>query len=149
MFSKSKTINILRMTPPMTIPFRGFCSVAMNLVIQMMHFINTILIMSPFAWSFIRHDVHHRPSRQTNQLVTPQINSESGRRRFLYSIPIKFHELSPVMRDLWISLFKLELRYLILRGQLWYRLFDVCITLLPCVWSPFYPLLFFVTRGAE
>ena len=65
-----------------------------------------------------RHDVHHRSTRQSSQLVTPQIRSESGRRRFLYHMPTKFNGLPPAMRDLRPSIFKHDVQNLLLRSQL-------------------------------
>ena len=65
-----------------------------------------------------RHDVHNRCTRQSDQLVTPRIRSDSGRRRFLYSIVTTFNGLPAAMRDLQPSLFKSEVRSWILRSQL-------------------------------
>ena len=64
-----------------------------------------------------RHSVHHRSTRQSDQLVTPQIRSESGRRRFLYSTVTAFNGLPAAMRDMRPSLFKREVLSWILRSQ--------------------------------
>ena len=65
-----------------------------------------------------RQTVHHHVTRQSNQLVTPQIRSDSGRRRFLYSIVTAFNSLPVDLRHLRPSLFKREVRTWILNGQL-------------------------------
>ena len=65
-----------------------------------------------------RHDVPHRSTRQCDQLVTPQIRSESGRRRFLYSIVTTFNGLPAALRDMPPSLFKREVHKWLLKSQL-------------------------------
>ena len=64
-----------------------------------------------------RRNIHHHSTRQSDQLVTPQIRSESGKRRFLYSIVTKFNGLPAAMRDMQLSPFKGEMRKWLLRSQ--------------------------------
>ena len=64
-----------------------------------------------------RRDAHRRITRQAGQLVTPKIRSESGRRRFLYSMVTEFNGLPTAMRDMRPHVFKQEVRDWLLREQ--------------------------------
>ena len=64
-----------------------------------------------------RYSIHHRSTRQSDQLATPRIRSESGKRRFLHSIVTKFNGLPAAMRDMQPSPFKSEVRSWLLRSQ--------------------------------
>ena len=64
-----------------------------------------------------RRDVHHRETRQCDQLQTPAIRTEAGRRRFLCSIVTAFNSLPAAIRDLSTPQFKTELRKHIMQTQ--------------------------------
>lgn len=64
-----------------------------------------------------RGSVHGRTTRQANDLETPVIRAESGRRRFLYSAVTTYNSLPPALRDLGPRQFKAQYRALLLREQ--------------------------------
>lgn len=64
-----------------------------------------------------RGDVHHRATRNADQLVTPAIRSEAGRRRFKHSIVTAYNALPSAMRRMTTSNFKKELRQHLLMKQ--------------------------------
>ena len=57
-----------------------------------------------------RGDVHHRATRNADHLVTPAIRSESGRRRFRYSMVAEYNALPSDIRCLTRPNFKRKLR---------------------------------------
>ena len=65
-----------------------------------------------------RKDAHRRLTRQSDQLVTPKILTESGRCIFLYSVVTAFNQLPASTRDMQPSLFKQEVRKRVLNRQL-------------------------------
>ena len=64
-----------------------------------------------------RRDIHHRDTRQADQLHTPAIHSESGRRRLLYSAVTAYNELPEAIRELSPPQFKTALRKHLLQTQ--------------------------------
>ena len=64
-----------------------------------------------------RGDVHQRVTRNADHLVTPAIRSESGRRRFKYSLVTAFNALPSEIRYLSTNSFKKELRQHLLTKQ--------------------------------
>ena len=64
-----------------------------------------------------RGEMHRRETRQSQQLHTPSIHSESGRRRFMYSAVRRYNELPADIRELDPICFKSELRQHLLSSQ--------------------------------
>ena len=64
-----------------------------------------------------RGDVHQRTTRNADHLVTPAIRSESGRRRFRYSVVSAYNALPSEIRCLNLPKFKKELRQHLLEKQ--------------------------------
>ena len=65
-----------------------------------------------------RRHVHQRSTRQDDMLHVPEIRSESGRRRFLYSTVTAFNALPQNILDMNLRQFKKELRNHLLQQQL-------------------------------
>ena len=63
-----------------------------------------------YGLTVTRGELHSRQTRQVQQLHTPAIRTESGRRRFMYSVVKDFNELPHDMRELGLPRFKSELR---------------------------------------
>ena len=64
-----------------------------------------------------RGDVHRRATRNADHLVTPVIRSESGRRRFRYSIVSAYNSLPPAIRDMSSAAFSKRLKEHLLAKQ--------------------------------
>ena len=64
-----------------------------------------------------RGDIHKRDTRSADQLVTPSIRSESGRRRYKYSMVTAYNALPTTIRCLTGNNFKHELRQHLLLKQ--------------------------------
>ena len=64
-----------------------------------------------------RFDIHHRITRQSDQIVTPPIRSESGRRRFRHSIVCAYNDLPAEVRALNRVQFKTTVRNHLLAKQ--------------------------------
>lgn len=65
-----------------------------------------------------RRHLHGRTTRQDDMLNVPAIRSESGRRRFLYSVVTAFNDLPQDIRDLNLHQFKVEVRKRLLAQQI-------------------------------
>ena len=64
-----------------------------------------------------RREVHMRETRQAQQLHTPPIRSESGRRRFMYSSARAFNALPSYLQKKDYACFRSELRQHLLETQ--------------------------------
>ena len=64
-----------------------------------------------------RGSVHNRRTRQANIIDTTSIHTESGRRRFLYSVVSEYDALPQAIRDLSPAQFRVQYRSHLLQTQ--------------------------------